>query len=132
MKDSLKPGLTVTRRVTATPEKCIQFMGEALSVYATPAIVGDMEYTARDMILDHLSDGQDSVGARVEIDHVAPTLAGQWADVTVTVSDVKGRRVSFDYTVRDAVEEVARGMHVRFVVDKDKTAERLAAKRAQV
>lgn len=132
MKDSLQPGLTVTRRCEVTADKCIGFMGDDLRVYATPAVVADMEYTARDMILDHLDDGEDSVGARVEIDHMAPTLAGMWADVTVTVTAVKGRMVSFDFTARDAVDEIAKGVHARFVVDKAKTAERLAAKRAKI
>ena len=39
-----------------------------------------------------------------------------------------GRLVTFDFTARDAVEEVARGRHVRIVVDIEKTAERPAAK----
>lgn len=131
MKDSLQPGVTTTRRYDVTADKCIQFMGDDLQVYATPAVVSDMEYTARDLLLDHLDDGEDSVGARVEIDHTAPTLVGMWSDVTVTVKEVKGRLVTFEFTVRDAVEDVAKGTHVRFVVDKAKTAERLAAKRDQ-
>lgn len=132
MKDSLQPGVTTTRRCDVTADKCIQFMGDDLRVYATPAVVADMEYTARDLLLDHLDDGEDSVGARVEIDHMAPTLAGMWADVTVTVSEVKGRLVTFEFTVSDPVEPVAKGTHVRFVVDKAKTAERLAAKREKI
>jgi len=33
--------------------------------------------------------------------------------------------------VRDALDEVGRGVHVRFVVDSSKTRERVAAKRAR-
>jgi fluoroacetyl-CoA thioesterase len=39
--------------------------------------------------------------------------------------------VAFDFTARDAVEEVARGKHNRFVVGIEKTAQRLQAKRAK-
>jgi len=39
--------------------------------------------------------------------------------------------VSFDFTARDAVEEVARGKHNRFIVGIEKTAQRLQAKRAK-
>jgi predicted thioesterase len=49
----------------------------------------------------------------------------------VTVSAVNGRAVSFDVTARDAIEEVARGKHNRFVVDVAKTAERLKGKAAK-
>ena len=77
-----------------------------------------LDFTCRDFLLEHLDEGEDSVGTRVEIDHMAPTLLDMWADVSVTVAD--------------EAEEVARGRHWRFVVDKAKTAERLAAKRAQI
>ncbi len=132
MRESLAAGLRIVRRVTVDQERTISFMGESMRVYATPWVVSDAEYTCRDMILAHLDDGEDSVGTHVEIDHLAPTLLGMWAEVSVTVARVEGRRVTFDFTVRDAVEEVAKGRHVRFVVDVAKTAERLAAKVAQI
>jgi fluoroacetyl-CoA thioesterase len=47
------------------------------------------------------------------------------------VSAVKGRLVTFEVTARDIVDTVARGRHTRFVVDKAKTQERLAAKAAK-
>jgi predicted thioesterase len=52
-------------------------------------------------------------------------------EVAVTLSTVNGNAVAFDFTVRDAVEEVARGKHNRFVVGIEKTAQRLQAKRAK-
>jgi predicted thioesterase len=129
MKDSLRPGLEETRQFVADDERCISFMGDDLRVYATPAIVNDVEFTCRDLLIRHLGDGEDSVGMRVEIDHLAPTLMGMTADVSVEIAEVDKRKVTFSFHVRDAVEEVARGRHTRFVVDKAKTAERLAAKR---
>jgi predicted thioesterase len=54
-----------------------------------------------------------------------------WVEISVTVSAVNGRAVSFDVTARDAIEEVARGKHSRFVVDVAKTAERLKGKAAK-
>ncbi len=132
MKESLAAGLRCVRRITVDQERTITFLGEEMRVYATPWVVSDAEYTCRDMILEHLDDGEDSVGTHVEIDHLAPTLLGMWAEVSVTVARVDGRRVTFEFTVRDAIEEVAKGRHVRFVVDIAKTAERLAAKAAQI
>ncbi len=132
MRESLAAGLRCVRRIIVDQQRTITFMGETMRVYATPWVVSDAEYTCRDMILAHLDKGEDSVGTHVEIDHLAPTPLGMWAEVSVTVARVEGRRVSFDFTVRDAIEEVAKGRHVRFVVDIAKTAERLAAKAAQI
>jgi predicted thioesterase len=54
-----------------------------------------------------------------------------WVEITVTVAGVNGAAVAFDFTVRDAVEEVARGKHHRFIVGIEKTAQRLKAKLAK-
>ena len=131
MRPELAPGATHRRRLTVERDRTIGFMGEDFRVYATPSMVNDMEYTCRDFLVKFLADGQDSVGARVEIDHLAPTLLGMWADIDVEITAVEKRRVTFSFQIRDAVEIVGRGTHVRFIVDKAKTAERLAAKRNQ-
>jgi predicted thioesterase len=132
MKSTLAVGLTKTRRITVDRPRTIDFMGEALRVYATPELVRDIEVTCRELILEHLDPGEDSVGTRVEIDHMAPTLLDMWIDVTVTVAEVKGRLVTFDVSAKDAVEPVAKGRHIRFVVDHAKTGERLQAKAAKL
>lgn len=131
MKESLKAGISKTARITVDAARTIDFMGEDCRVYATPELVRDIEMTCRDLILEHGDEGEDSVGTRVAIDHLAPTLLGMSAEITVTVSEVKGRAVSFEITGRDAVEDIVRGTHNRFVVDVDKTAERLKAKAAK-
>jgi predicted thioesterase len=131
MKESLAAGIATTARIDIDAARTIDFMGDEGRVYATPELVRDIEMTCRDLLLEHLDPGEDSVGTRVEIDHVGATLMGMWVEISVTVSAVNGRAVSFDVTARDAVEEVARGRHNRFVVDVAKTAERLKAKAAK-
>ncbi len=131
MKDSLTIGLQTTRRFNVEKEDTIGFMGDDLRVYATPSLVGHMELTCRDFLLEHIDEVEDSVGTRVEIDHMAPTLAGMWVEIKATISDIQGRLVSFDFQASDQLEAIGKGRHMRFIVDKGKTAERLAAKAAK-
>ena len=128
MKATLAPGLTVTRTFAVDRERTIGFMGEKARVYATPMLVRDIEVTAREMLLPHLDEGEDSVGTRVEIDHIGATLLGMPVTLTVRIAAVEGRAVTFDVEGRDSVEPIVRGKHARFVVDVAKTAQRLAAK----
>ena len=44
------------------------------------------------------------------------------------IVEIDRRKVTFEFSVRDPLEECGRGRHVRFVVDTAKTRERLAAK----
>jgi predicted thioesterase len=131
MSETLQPGLTLTRRITVDRDRTISFMGDECRVYATPLMLYDVEFCCRDLVKDHLGPGKDTVGTRVELDHVGATLLGMWAEITVTLAKVDGNAVSFDFTVRDAVEEVARGKHNRFIVGIEKTAQRLRAKLAK-
>jgi predicted thioesterase len=131
MSETLKPGLTLTRRIDVDRERTISFMGDECRVYATPLMLYDIEFACRDLVKEHLDPGKDTVGTRVELDHVGATLLGMWVEITVTLASVEGAAVSFDFTVRDAVEEVARGKHNRFIVGIEKTAQRLKAKAAK-
>ena len=131
MTEPLAAGLTVTRRVQIDRDRTISFMGDECRVYSTPRMLYDIEMACRDLLLEHIESGKDSVGTRVELDHVGATLMGMWVEVSVTLATVNGNAVAFDFAVRDAVEEVARGKHNRFIVGIEKTAQRLQAKRAK-
>ena len=130
MNSVVAEGLSTTRRIEVDTARTIDFMGEENRVYATPDLIRDIELTCRDLLLEHVDSGQDSVGTRVELDHIAATPLGMWVDVTVTVAEVDGRMVSFAVECRDQVEDVARGVHNRFIVGVEKTAARIAKKRA--
>ena len=131
MKASLQAGLTTEKRVVVDESRCIGFMGKEGMVYATPRMVSDVEHACRDLLLEHLDEGEDSVGAHVSIDHLAATPLGLEVTIDVRIVEVDRRRVTFEFSVRDPVEECGRGKHVRFVVETAKTRERLAAKRAK-
>lgn len=131
MSETLKPGLSLTRRIQVDRDRTISFMGDDCRVYATPKLLYDIEYACRDLLVEHIEPGKDSVGTRVELDHIGATLMGMWVDISVTIAEVNGAAVSFSFSARDAIEEVARGKHNRFIVGVEKTAQRLKAKLAK-
>ena len=130
MKTSLASGISATREFAVDRDRTIGFMGEEARVYATPMLVRDVEVACRDLLLEHLDPGEDSVGTRVELDHLAPTLLGMKATIKVSVAEVKGRAVTLEIDGRDDKEAICRGRHVRFVIDVEKTRQRLKLKRA--
>ena len=130
MKSSLQKNLSFERKIKIDEKRCIGFMGQEGMVYATPMMVSDVEYACRDFLLPHLDAGEDSVGAHVTIDHLAPTPLGLTVKIELKIVEVDRRKIVFSFSVKD-IEEVGRGTHVRFVVDGAKTRERLAAKRAR-
>lgn len=111
--------------------RCIAFMGEDCRVYATPRIISDVEYTCRDFLLQHLDPGEDSVGTRVNVEHVGPALLGVEVSIEIRVAAVEGRRVTFEARVEDGADLVLKGTHERFVVDVDKVRERLLKRKSR-
>ena len=132
MKPGLTSGMSHTQRFAVQEESTIGFMGEGLRVYATPFMVRDIERTCRDFLGQYLGAEENSVGARMEIDHLGPTLKGMWVEVTATVTGIEGLKASFEAEVRDALDLVGKAKHVRFVVDLAKQKERLEAKAAKL
>ncbi len=131
MKESLQPGLKVTQRYNVDKVKTIDFMGDELRVYATPSMVMDVERTCLGLMAEHADEGESSVGARVEIDHMGPTLMDMWIEVRAEVVEVKGPKVVFDVEIHDALDQVGKAHHIRFMIDKAGQQGRLEKKRAK-
>jgi predicted thioesterase len=131
MKASLKPGAEKTMNIVVDPTRAIRHLGEKEGVYATPSMVNDIEHVCRDLLLEHLDPGEDSVGTRVDVQHLAATPEGMAVEIRARISAVDRRAVTFEAVARDASEEVGRCTHTRFVVDVEKMKQRLAAKIAK-
>jgi len=128
MKDTLRPGVSRVSRVAVDRERTISFMGEEARVYATPRLISDVEFTCRNLLIEHCDPGEDSVGVEIALKHLAATLLGSTVEITVSVTEVEGRRIVFEVAAKDELEQISAGTHTRFVVDLAKRIERLKAK----
>ena len=132
MQPSLRPGASRTNHIVVGRERTIAFMGEEARTYATPSMILDIEHTCRELILEHASAGEDSVGMEVAVKHLAPTLMGMTVEIATRITSVEGSKISIEVTVKDELDTVGNGSHMRFVVERAKTLERLKAKAARV
>jgi fluoroacetyl-CoA thioesterase len=131
MTTELSVGTSLSRSLNVDVDRTIDFMGDDCRVYATPSLIRDIEHACRDLIFERTPDGQDSVGTVVSIAHMAPTLLNMDVEITVTVTEIDGRKVVFEVVANDPVDPICKGRHERFVVDVEKTRTRLQAKAAK-
>jgi len=119
MKNTLKPGASAERTIATTPEMGITHLGPGVpSVLSTPSMIGLMEATCVQLLSPHMDEGEQTVGFRVDVKHLAPTRIGGKVRVRVTLNEIKGRRLSF--TVQAHNEDgtlVGDGVHERALVD---------------
>lgn len=125
----VRKGLNLEREIKVGEDRVITFMGDDLRVYETPSMIADVEYACRDLLFENLPDGWDSVGALVDIEHLAATPLGESVVVSVTIDEIDRRRVRFACTVSDSAELVGRGIHDRFIINIERHRQRVLSKR---
>ena len=117
-----------TQKIAAS-DLANQFKDTALPpVFATPMMIRAMENAALNAVREFLERGESAVGTAVDIKHLAATPVGHQITATATVTKVDGRRIWFDVSARDEIEEIGRGTHERMVVDLKRLGNRLAQK----
>jgi fluoroacetyl-CoA thioesterase len=116
----IQPGLEETLQETVTPEMTASELGSGdVSALGTPAVVALVERAAVAAVAGSLDPGSTTVGARVELDHLAPTPPGAMVSATVRLEAVEDRRLTFSFEVSDPGGPVARGTHRRVVVGRE-------------
>lgn len=119
MKPELKPGVSDEQTITTTSEMGIVHLGpDAPSMYSTPAMVALIEGTCVRLLSRYVDDGEQSVGYRIDIRHLAPTPVGKQVTAKVALREVKGRRYIFDVECwnEDGVK-IGEGLHERALID---------------
>jgi len=116
--DELAPGLSNARTFIVSDADTAKSLGSgSLRVLATPRVLAWAESVTCTAIHNALADGSTSVGARVSLEHMAPSPVGDEVRVGATVTRVDGRAVTFEFEASDPTgRTIARGEIVRAVV----------------
>jgi len=130
--EDLKVGASASQSVVCSPEHfASKIVNGTPDVFSTPSLGALVEKTAAEWVASQLDGGQMTVGAQIVINHTAATPEGMTVTTTVTLSASDGRRLDFTWTATDGLDDVGNGTHQRFVVDRPRFEQRLAAKRAK-
>lgn len=123
---ALHPGVKGTFTMKVERQHCTSRGGPW--VFATPEMVRFSERSSHELVAPLLGPGQHTVGVVVHIKHLAPTLEGQTARAEITLAEVDRRRLKFSIELFDEIDKIGECEHERFVIDVDKSGDRLAAK----
>lgn len=100
-------------------------------VLATPAMVALLERACAKLLVPLLAADQLSVGAAIDISHIAPTAQGETVTAEAVFRTREGPLYWFDVAVRDAAGLVGQGRHARAIVSATMVAVRAEARRHQ-
>jgi len=124
-------GTTHESTILVTDENAVSFLGvEGARVLGTPYLIGYLEMTARDSVKPFLDEGYDTVGARVDVRHLAATPMGMQVTFRSEVTGVEDRRLHFEVEAFDQKEKIGEGTHERAIIHVARFAARLQSKAA--
>ena len=122
----LKEGLCYTSRTVVSLENCAVSVGSGdLEVFATPAMIALMENAAMNAVAAVLPEGSTTVGSEMNTTHIKPTAIGGEVAATATLKAVEGRKLTFEVVAADGGGIIGEGVHVRYVVDREKFMSRI-------
>jgi len=117
----LEKGLSARSSATVTAENTAVRMGSGdLPVFATPAMAALMENAAMAAVAAELPEGATTVGSEMNVSHIKPSGLGAVVTATAVLTAVEGRRLTFNVGARDAGGMIGEGVHVRFIVDRER------------
>lgn len=92
----LRTWLTHPRSVVVTEAMTAgRLRADPIRVFATPEMIRLVEQTAAEALAPFLAAGQQTVGTRVEIAHLAATPEGITVTATVELVSIDRRRLTF-------------------------------------
>lgn len=137
MKDTLKTGIRYEHRFVVPPSKTVPALyPEAAEfvampeVFATGFLVGFLEWACIKAINPHLDwPNEQSVGTHINVSHLAATPPGLQVTATVELIEIDGRRLVFAVEAHDGVDLISRGLHERFIINKERFDAKVSEKR---
>jgi predicted thioesterase len=101
-----------------TSDVAISFLGlENARVLSTPQMIGTMEITCRNLIVQFLDPGYDTVGTHVDVYHLAAAPMGSTVTFRAEIIGVDDRKVKCRVECVDEHEKLGEGTHERTIIN---------------
>lgn len=130
MNNELKPGIAGEASVRVTERNTAMAYGSGLlPVFSTPAMIALMEEAAVACTEQYLEEGYSTVGTALNVRHLAATPVGMGVRARAQLTEIAGRKLTFQVEAFDDREKIGEGTHERFMILADKFMSKVQAKR---
>ena len=125
----LTPGLEGHSEIVVGDEHTAPRIGSGrVRVLATPVMINLMEAAALDAVENLIPAGNQSLGTKLDVRHIAATPVGMRVRATARLISVEGRTLEFRVEAHDERELIGVGAHARLVVYIERFDQRVLAK----
>ena len=125
----LSPGLFGQKEMVVEEQHLASVMGNVgVEVLSTHWVVLLMELASRNAVESLLEKGQMVVGTWIGIRHLAAVPKGLKVRAESRLTEISGRKLTFDVVVFDPNEKIAEGVNEMLIVSADKFLEKVKRK----
>lgn len=129
MDELLAPGIEGEMEVVVTPEKtATSYCSGTLDILATPSMIALMEQTAMDSVAPMLPEIYTTVGTEVSVKHFKATLPGSVVKFNSKLIKAENMKLLFEVSASSGDDLIGKGIHARYIVDKQKFIDNLLNK----
>lgn len=96
-----------------------------LKVLATPRLIALMENAAMNAVSNFIKKSETTVGGQIDVIHKKPTPIGESIEAMAVLTKIEGNKLTFSIIAKDSDSIVGEGVHVRYVVDREKFMNKL-------
>ena len=129
MNNNLKIGMKAEiEQVVLQQHTAMAFGSGSVKVLATPMMIGLMEKAALSAVDEHLGEGFATVGTIVNVSHMAATPVGMKVRAIAVLTNIEGRKLTFDIEAYDDKEKIGEGTHERCIIELAKFLKRTEEK----
>lgn len=126
---TLVPGAKGMHGTVVGPQHTAAHVGSGrIPVLATPVMVNLMEAAALAAVEAQLPPGQQTLGTRVDVTHIAATPVGMRVTAHALLVKVEGRKLTFRVHAEDERELIGEGTHERVIVNAERFERRVRDK----
>ncbi|MGB0494796.1 MAG: thioesterase family protein [Kangiellaceae bacterium] len=120
VKNKLTKGQSLERAFKVLENKTANYFSESTvenyaNVLGTPFLIADMERVCADLMIELLKEDEVSVGAHIDIRHIAPTGVGAAYKVKATFEVARWGLYTFNVEAKDSVGVIGKGIIVRAI-----------------
>ena len=124
MKNSLKVGIKYEHKFIIPKSKTVPNLypeSEEFKIMPEVFATGFLEWACILAIKPHLDwPAEQSVGTHINVSHEAATPVGLEVIANVELTKIEGKKLTFNVEARDGVDVISKGVHERFIINKEK------------
>lgn len=117
----LNIGMELKHKHIVKEDETAKFVGSGgLDVFSTPSLLALMEYTAYNLVQSSMEEGMTTVGIGADLKHLKANLVGEDVVCTATLTQIDGKKLTFDIIVEAGDTILGSCKHERFIINEEK------------